>query len=61
MSSSIYDTTLAHDFLGRRQYNEHGYSTAASQYFSQDTLEPTIFNEECGWADFPDDLDRIEF
>jgi hypothetical protein len=24
-------------------------------------LEPTVFNEECGWVDFPDDLSRIEF
>jgi hypothetical protein len=61
ISSSIYDPEVVHEFLGRRKYNEHGYSTVAQQYFSQDALEPTIFNEECGWADFPDDLDRIEF
>jgi hypothetical protein len=24
-------------------------------------FEPTIFNEECGWVDFPDNLDRIEY
>jgi len=24
-------------------------------------LEPTVFNEECAWVDYPDDLSRIEF
>ena len=25
------------------------------------SLEPTFFNKECGWVDFPDNLDRTEF
>ena len=61
LSSKIYDTEGNHLFLQRRRYNTHGYSSSAAQYFSQDDLEPSIFNEECGWVDFPDDLDRIEF
>ena len=24
-------------------------------------MEPTVFNEECAWVDYPDDLGRIEF
>jgi hypothetical protein len=47
-------------FLSRRKYEQHGYSTAASKYFAPGSLEPTVFNEECGWVDFPDDLDRTE-
>ena len=23
-------------------------------------MEPTIFNEECAWVDYPDNLDRVE-
>lgn len=61
ISAEIYDSGAAHAFLARRRYDEHGYSTAASKYFAPGSLEPTIFNEECGWVDFPDDLDRLEF
>lgn len=61
ISSEIYDPTAAHTFLARKRYNEHGYSTSAAHYFSDGALEPTIFNEECGWVDFPDNLDRIEY
>ena len=61
LSSAIYNNEAAHAFLARRQYNEHGYSKSAAQYFSEGDLEPTVFNEECGWVDFPDNLDRIEF
>lgn len=61
LSAAIYDDKAAHAFLDRRQYSEHGYSTAAAQYFPRGALEPTVFNEECGWVDFPDDLGRIEF
>lgn len=24
-------------------------------------MEPTVFNTECSWVDYPDDFDRIEF
>lgn len=61
LSSAIYNDQAAHAFLARRRYNEHGYSTTAAQYFPEGALEPTVFNEECGWVDFPDDLDRVEF
>jgi len=61
ISSAIYDPTSAHAFLARQRYNEHGYSTAAARYFSEGELEPTVFNEECGWVDFPDNFDRIEY
>lgn len=57
----MYDTEGNHLFLQRRRYNTHGYSSSAAQYFSANDLEPSIFNEECGWVDFPDDLDRVEF
>lgn len=60
LSASIYDSEAAHAFLSRRRYEEHGYSTSASKYFPAGALEPTVFNEECGWVDFPDDLDRAE-
>lgn len=60
LSASIYDSEAAHAFLSRRKYDEHGYSTTASKYFPLGSLEPTVFNEECGWVDFPDDLDRAE-
>lgn len=39
----------------------NGFSNNAERYFSKDSLEPSYFNEECGWVDFPDDLGRIEF
>lgn len=61
LSASIYNSEEAHAFLSRRRYDEHGYSTAAERYFPAGALEPSVFNEECGWVDFPDDLDRIEF
>lgn len=61
MSSALYDDQAVHKFLTRKKYDEHGYSTAAQKYFSAGSLEPTVFNEECGWVDFPDDLDRLEF
>ena len=61
LSSIIYDPEETHAFLSRRRYDEHGYSTVATRYFKQGELEPTVFNEECGWVDFPDDLDKIEF
>lgn len=61
ISSAIYDPTSAHAFLARQRYNEHGYSKAAARYFSEGELEPTVFNEECGWVDFPDNFDRIEY
>jgi hypothetical protein len=57
----MYNSERAHAFLARRRYNLDGYSTAAMQYFSPGDLEPTIFNEECGWVDYPDSLDRVEF
>jgi len=60
LSSEIYDSEAAQAFLTRRKYADHGYSTTASKYFSEGALEPTVFNEECGWVDFPDDLDRAE-
>mmetsp|Transcript_21053 Transcript_21053/g.32591 ORF Transcript_21053/g.32591 Transcript_21053/m.32591 type:complete len:309 (+) Transcript_21053:2716-3642(+) len=60
ISSLIYDPEATHEFLSRRKYNEHGYSTVAAQYFGVNSLEPTIFNEECAWVDYPDDLDRVE-
>lgn len=61
ISAEIYDPALVHSFLTRRHYSEHGYSTAAAQYFSEGALEPSVFNSECGWVDYPDDFDRIEF
>lgn len=61
LSAAIYDDKAAHAFLSRRRYSEHGYSSTADQYFPRGALEPTVFNEECGWVDFPDDLGRIEF
>lgn len=61
MGAAIYDSESANAFLARRRYDEHGYSTAVSQYFEAGSLEPTVFNEECAWVDFPDDLDRLEF
>ena len=61
ISAEIYDPELVHSFLARRRYSEHGYSSAAAQYFSEGTLEPSVFNSECGWVDYPDDFDRIEF
>jgi len=39
----------------------NGFSNNAERYFSKESLEPSYFNEECGWVDFPDDLGRIEF
>jgi len=33
----------------------------SERYFPGGSLEPSIFNEECGWADFPDNFDRTEF
>lgn len=33
----------------------------AERYFPDGALEPSIFNEECGWVDYPDSLDRTEF
>jgi hypothetical protein len=59
-SSSIYDSDAVHAYLSRRKYEEQVYSTTASKYFAPGSLEPTVFNEECGWVDFPDDLDRAE-
>jgi len=61
ISSLIYDPEATHSFLSRRRYNEHGYSTVAAQYFKESELEPSLFNEECAWVDFPDDFDRVEF
>lgn len=61
LSAEIYDPNLVHAFLSRRRYSEHGYSSAAAQYFSEDSLEPSVFNSECGWVDYPDDFDRIEY
>jgi hypothetical protein len=61
ISASIYDPEEVHNFLSRRKYDENGYSTVASRYFQKGELEPIIFNEECGWVDFPDDLNKIEF
>ena len=61
ISSSIYDSSAVHAFLSRRKYEgEHGYATSAAKYFPAGALEPTVFNEECGWVDFPDDLYRVE-
>jgi len=60
LSATIYDSEAAHAFLSRKKYEEHGYSTSASKYFPPGSLEPTVFNEECGWVDFPDDIDRAE-
>jgi hypothetical protein len=59
-SSQMYDPETVHDFLSRRHYDLHGYSTVIKRYFKQGDLEPTVFNEECAWVDFPDDLDRVE-
>ena len=61
LKSDMYNSEAAHAFLTRRKYETHGYSTAANKYFKAGELEPTIFNEECGWVDFPDDLDRTEY
>jgi hypothetical protein len=61
LSSSIYDTKTTRAFLERKRYHEHGYSTSVSRYFAPGTLEPQVFNEECAWVDYPDDLGRIEF
>jgi hypothetical protein len=60
LSASMYDEEAVHAYLSRRKYDESGYTTAASKYFAPGELEPTVFNEECGWVDFPDDLDRAE-
>lgn len=57
----MYNPEKLHQFLSRRKYDEKGYSTHASRYFSDDSLEPSVFNEECGWVDFPDNFDRTEF
>jgi hypothetical protein len=59
-SSTIYDTEVQHAFLSRQRYDERGYSTVAERYFADGALEPSIFNEECGWADYPDSFDRTE-
>lgn len=59
-SSIIYNTEMQHSFLSRQRYDEHGYSTVAERYFPEDALEPSIFNEECGWVDYPDSFDRTE-
>ena len=61
LSAAIYDTGATHAFLARRRYDEHGYAPSAARYFSQGALEPTVFNEECGWVDYPDNLDRPEY
>lgn len=58
--AEIYDQEASNTYLTRRKYNQ-GYSTAAKKYFPHGILEASVFNEECGWVDFPDDLDRIEF
>jgi hypothetical protein len=60
-SAAIYDPKLIHDFLNRKHYDMNGYSTKADRYFPAGSLEPRVFNEECGWVDLPDDLDRIEY
>jgi hypothetical protein len=39
----------------------NGYSTKAAKVFPHGALEPRIFNEECGWVDLPDNLDRLEY
>ena len=59
-SSLMYDSDATHAFLSRRRYEESGYTMAVERYFEDDSLEPTIFNEECAWVDFPDDLERVE-
>lgn len=60
ISSNIYNTEMQHAFLSRQRYDERGYSTVAERYFPDGALEPSIFNEECGWADYPDSFDRTE-
>lgn len=61
ISANIYNTELQHAFLSRQRYDERGYSTVAERYFPDGALEPSIFNEECGWADYPDSFDRTEY
>lgn len=39
----------------------NGYSMKAAKVFPHGALEPRIFNEECGWVDLPDNLDRLEY
>lgn len=60
-SANIYDPKQIHEFLNRNHYELNGYSTKAERIFPKGQLEPSIFNEECGWVDYPDDLDRIEY
>jgi hypothetical protein len=60
-SSKIYDPRAIHDFLQRSHYDLNGYSTKAAKAFPHGSLEPKIFNEECGWVDLPDDLSRLEY
>ena len=60
-SANIYDPKQIHEFLNRAHYSLNGYSTKAERYFPDGQLHPNIFNEECGWVDYPDDLDRIEY
>ena len=57
----MYDSEAAHAYLQRKTYDMNGYSTAANKYFAKGELEPSVFNEQCGWVDFPDDLDRTEY
>jgi hypothetical protein len=61
ISAKIYDPRSIHAFLQRSHYDTNGYSTKATRYFPHGSLEPRIFNEECGWVDLPDNLDRLEY
>ena len=61
LSATMYDPEQVHAYLSRKQYDVSGYSQVATRYFPKGKLEPTVFNEECAWVDFPDNLNKVEF